>query len=233
MQRQQIARRQATLVNLNRAIACLTVGLVATSYWPTAAKAQEPTVRYELSINGENFTVDSDRIAKLRSTTKPGTVYEVGIRLAQSQPWTLNSAQFEYHVGCTVSDDRQSPVRTAIFKHDLGWVMTVTDLGGPMPPENQDKTLQLLVGSVQKSIDPSAARKEVGKPAVRTIGMNMVRGVTILYDDKDGVGHSSLIYLVTGDGFACSCIVQVLDADRENALPLITATLESFRGKKK
>ena len=203
--------------------------------WLLAASAlAAPPTRYEISINGENFMLESDRIVKLNSVDKPGTSYEVGIRVAQFQPWQLKTSRFNYHNGFTPSEEPQAVGRSVSLKHELGFVMVVSDLGGPLPEENQDKTLQLLTNSMHKTLDAGkVARLEVGKAAVRNLGSTTVRGITIRYDDRDGVGRSSLVYLVTGARFSCSVIVQCLDADRENVLPLVTTTLESFEAVEK
>ena len=191
--------------------------------------AEQPAVRYEVSIDGEHFTLDGDRLVKLKSTQKPGTTYEVAVRLAEYQRWLLGNVRFDYHMGFTVSDDRQATTRTATLKHGLGFVMIVTDLGGALTAEQQQKTLKQISQSIQKTIRASGGANVIANaPQQKKMGSSQVRGLTISYDDADSVEHTSLIYLVSGQGFTCSCIVECLEADRDDVMPLIKPTLDSF-----
>lgn len=194
----------------------------------TLALAASPS-RYEISINGENFTLESDRIVKLDSADKPGTTYEVAIRVAQYQPWQLKGVKFDYHNGFNPTEDPAMAGRSVSFKHDLGFVMDVRDFGGALPEESRDKTLQLLVDTMQKTLMGSGAVKvDISKPAIRTTGTTSVRGVTLRYEDRDSVGRNSFVYLVTGPTFSCSVVVQCLDTDRESVMPMVKSTLDSF-----
>ena len=56
------------------------------------------------------------------------------------------------------------------------------------------------------------------------------RGARIRHRDIEGVDHSTLVYLLVGKTFTASCIVQFLDADGQDVLPLVKDTLDSIRG---
>jgi hypothetical protein len=198
---------------------------------PAAGQAPDPPLaRYEISINGEHFTVDGDRVTKLKSSENPKTTYEVAVRLAQLQRWKLNNAQFDYDKGFSVSDDLKSPLRTATLKHGLGFVMTVSDLGAVMTAEAQDRNLTQLADRLVNSYHAAKATAvDVTEPQRKKLGSSDVSGVTIRYDDADGVGHITLCYFVTGEAFTCSSTVQCLEADRDDVMPLVRPTLESFR----
>ncbi len=54
-------------------------------------------------------------------------------------------------------------------------------------------------------------------------------GVTIRYQDKEGFHQTCLAYLLAGEKFTGSCVVQYFDNDRETVLPRIKAMLDSVR----
>lgn len=190
---------------------------------------QEQPARYEVSINGEHFTLESGRVTKLKSTEKPGVVYEVAVRLAEYQRWLLGNVRFDYHQGFSVSDDRSASTRTAVLKHGIGFVMAVTNLGGKLPAAQQQKTLDEISQTIQKATESSGGVNIVASgQQQQKMGNSQVRGLTIGYDDADGVGHLAMAYLVCGPAFTCSCIVECLEADRDDVMPLIKPTLESF-----
>ena len=90
-------------------------------------------------INGEIFLIEANRLHKLSSKQKPGVAYEVALRVAPTQQLKLNSVQFEYDRLGTVEDDRGPLRRTVRLTHELGFSMLITELGGPLKPEDQDE----------------------------------------------------------------------------------------------
>jgi hypothetical protein len=53
--------------------------------------------------------------------------------------------------------------------------------------------------------------------------------VVIRYRDGQDLGHTCLVYVLVGEKFAVSCVVEYLDRDSEDVLPLVKKTLDSFR----
>ena len=53
--------------------------------------------------------------------------------------------------------------------------------------------------------------------------------VGLLRVDAQNVGHTCLVYVLTGKGFSATCVIQYPDADQDNVLPLVRKTLDSFQ----
>ena len=189
-----------------------------------------PPSIYELIINGESFTVEANLAVKLQSKQKPGTSYQVALRVAPTQRLKLNSVQFQYDWLARVEDDRNPQQRSVRLTHELGYTMLITDLGGPLKPEGRDKTLKILAESVTKTYrEMKPAELTVSKAHERKFAGAAGRGVAIRYRDKQELRHTCLVYVLTGPEFAASCIIQYLDDDFEEVKPLILDTLNSFR----
>ncbi len=197
--------------------------------WATEPETPEPPRRYDLSIDGENFTVDSGQITKLDSRQHPGTSYQVAVRPAQRQHWSLNHVQFDYELGFQLVDDHKPAPRTATLKHPLGFVAVLTDLGGPLPAEAKTSAFDQLVEGMKKILGPAVADDlTISKPQRRKLGDNQAVAVTFSYRDANGDERMSAVYLITGEKFACTCILQCSEKNREDAVDLVKSTLASL-----
>jgi len=187
-----------------------------------------PPLRYELMINGESFIVEANRAVKLRSKGKPGVSYEVALRIAPTQRLKLNSVQFDYDWLTKVEDDRRAVQRSVRLTHELGFTMLISDLGRALETDSWNQALKILTESVTETFREMKVQKlQVGKPHQRKFKGSTGRGVVIRYLDADQVGHSCLIYVLVGEGFAASCIIQYRDNDADDTLPLVKKTLDS------
>ncbi len=193
------------------------------------AMAAKPPELYELVINGESFTVEANRVLKLESRQRPGTDYEVALRVAPIQRIKLGHCQFEYASLFDVSEQNADGQRSVTLNHELGLTMLITEIGGPLEPDSQAKALQILTQSVQDSLsEADRQRVSVSKPQSRRFGESVGLGVVIRYEDAQQVDHTWLAYVLVGKSFTVTCVTQYLDRDADDVLPLVRQTLESF-----
>lgn len=196
---------------------------------PAPARPADP-LRFDLLIDGESFSLEANRAVTLRSETKPGTTYEVALRIAQVQPLRLNSVELEYDRGYAVTDDRRAEIRTATFEHSLDFGLTITDYGAPLPADAATNVLDThaaLREKLYRGID--ATDVQVSQPFHRKFAGASARGVTITCTDDAGQGLTSLVLVLEGETFCCACLVEMYDADKDDALPLVERLLESVR----
>jgi hypothetical protein len=193
--------------------------------------APEPLL-YDLVINGESFTIEANRTNKLQSRRHPGTVYEVALRVAQVQRLALNTMQADYDRGFRVRDDRGRPLRTATLEHELGFTLVLTDLGADFDDAGRQKVLGTLKASMEKTLAGETAGKlQVSEPFESQFAGGKAHGLSIRYSDAQGIGRTCLVYVLGDQKSACSCIVQLVDADRDDVLPLVKKTLDSIRSR--
>jgi len=191
-----------------------------------------PPITYELMINGESFLVQANRQMRLQSKQKPGVTYNVAIRVAPTQALSLNTLQFQYDRGFQVEDSRRPNRRSAKLQHELGFSMLITDLGEPLDEKDRDKALQILTEPVLKSVRDRAGKDEkvtVSKLDAHQFEGAEGRGVRIRYRDQQDIDQSTLVFIMVGKTFAASCIVQFLDSDEEDVVPLLKKTFDSIR----
>jgi hypothetical protein len=189
-----------------------------------------PPLTYELTINGETFVVEADRHVKLESRENPGVTYEVSLWIALEQRVRLNSLRFEYDWPAKVSDDRGRPHRTFRIEHELRYTLLITDLGGPLTPEAQRKTLQILQESTVEGFQRSGVEQD---PAAalppHKFAHCLGQGFMIRYRDGKGFAHTCLAYVLSGANFAGYCVVDYFDADAAVVQPRVKKTLDSIR----
>ena len=211
---------------------CLAVWVVSAMVGLHVLAAQEvgpAPLRFEVQINGENFLVDEGRITPLESKNKPGVEYEVAVWLAQYQPWRLNRIGFNYHRGFAVTDDQAEVLRTATLKHDLGFAMVLSDLGGALDEQGKQQTLEALIKTTRQSLETSGAEQlVVSAPSTREFGDVEGRGVTIAYQQGD-TPEAALVYVLTTEDFSATVVVQYLEKDQADVLDLIRPTWRSLR----
>ena len=215
-----------------RTAAALTITMILTrlpTVWAQPTPVAPP-LTYEVQINGESFLVEANRLVKLESKEKPGVTYHVAVRVAPTQRVRLNTLQFDYELPAKVVDDRKRENRSVRLTHELGFSILLTDLGQPLQPETQEATLKALVGSVVEELRAEKATGvDVSEPHQRRFGGSSARGATIRYHDARDLGHVCLLYVLTGSTFSASCVVEYLDHDSDDVLPLIKRTLDSVR----
>ena len=129
---------------------CVTVwaAVGGTAFADQAAIA--PTT-YEVLINGESFRVEADRATTVQSARQPGTKYKLVVRIAQTQVLRLNKVRLEYDMPASVTDNRSHRQRTVEIKHQLGFSILLTDLGGPLEAAAVDKALQAQVDTLAET----------------------------------------------------------------------------------
>ena len=192
--------------------------------------AAVPASTYEVQINGESFQVEANRVVKLESKEKPGVSYHVAVRVAPTQRIRLNNVQFEYELPAKVEEDGKRGSRSIRLTHELGFSILLSDLGPALEPKAQEETLKILVESVTSALrEEKAAAIDVSEPHERTFDGSSARGTTIRYRDAKDFGHVCLLYVLTGPTFAVSCVVEYLDNDGDDVLPLVRKTLDSVR----
>lgn len=186
--------------------------------------------QYELQINGESFLVEADRQTRLRSKEKPGLTYDVALRIAVQQPLELNTLRLVYDWPAQVEDDRGREQRTVKVHHKLGYTFLLTDLGQPLESKAREQALEILTQSVAQGLKQSGMQRiEPSKPYPSEFAGLKTRGVTIRYQDQEDFRQTCLVYLLVGETFTGSCVVQYFDNDRETVLPRIKAMLDSIR----
>jgi hypothetical protein len=188
-----------------------------------------PPLTYELMINGESFVVEADRHVKLESRDRPGVTYEVALRIALEQRVRLNSFRFEYDWPAKVSDDRRRPHRTVRIEHELRYTMLITDLGGPLNAESQEKALKVHQESTVEGFKRSGVEQDPSTPLPpHEFAHSAGRGFTIRYRDGEGYDHTCLVYVIAGSNFSGYCLVEYFDADAAAVLPQVKKTLDSI-----
>jgi len=211
------------------------MGFLASLLGLPAASAEPPPTLYELMINGESFLVESNRLVTLESKRQPGVKYQVALRVAPVQRVRLRSCQFEYALPAKLhepisSADGSAPRQSARVTHELGFDLLVNDLGGPLKPGTQAEALRILSESVKAAYQQMSVRElKAAAPHQRRFAHCQAHGVVIHYLDEQGLGHTSLVYVLGDESFAATCVVQYLDKDGDDVLPLIKKTLDSIR----
>lgn len=200
----------------------------------TTALAQSdaaPPVTYEVMINGESFRVEGNRMVKVQSKEKPGTTYEIAIQVSPTQLLRLNSVRLEYEMPARITDNRGKEQRIVQIKHELGFTVMITDLGQPLDAGALEGALKVLTDfAAEQARQQKAEQLTIGEPHDRKFEGAKGRGSKIHFQDSKGVGQTCLAYVLTGEKFTATCIVQFADKDSEDVLPLIKKTLDSIRG---
>ena len=200
--------------------------------WVAGAEpgSSSPPLSFELMINGESFLVDAGRQHRLQSRQSPGVTYEVAVRIAMTQPVKLGTLRLEYQWPAQVEVDRRKQQQSVRIRHELGYTLLISDLGRPVETGAEDEALKIVWESVVESFRESGIDEiEVGPPHSHPFPAAAGRGVVIRYRGRQGFGQTCLVYLLTGENFAASCVVQYFDTQAENVLPQVRKTLNSIR----
>jgi hypothetical protein len=187
---------------------------------------------YELSVNGESFLVELDQQSKLKSETHPNVSYSVALRISPQQRLKLNTIQLEYDRLSQVQDDRGGSQRSVRIRHELGYTVLLTDLGSPLQAGDQAKALVMLKDSVTQSLRESgmALGKEDQPKQITFAGCKGLGG-PISYKNGDGDEQACLVYVLTSEKFAATCVVQYFEADSARVKEQIKKLLNSIKGK--
>ncbi len=196
-----------------------------------AAESQLPST-YEVMINGESFLLEANQAVRLQSQRYPGTVYEVALRVSPIQYLRLNRIRLAYDLGMRVEDDRQAQRRTVRLVHPQGCHMLVTEIGQPLAEGDRDTALRMLTEATVQNYRQRGipeAKMELTRLEKTQLPAAEARGVRIRYQDAKGIEHQSLIYLLVGKTFTCSCIVEYLQVDEGQVLPILKRIFDSIQ----
>jgi hypothetical protein len=194
------------------------------------AGAANPPSWYEIQINGEEFTVEANRVNTLESKKKPGTAYQIAVRVSPTQRVRLDTFQCDYDLPARVQESGKPGNRSVRISHELGYSILLNDLGASFDPKSQKEALKLLVDSVLSTLrEEKAAELNATEPHQRMFGDVSAYGATIRYRGGKGFKHVCLVYILTGKAFAASCVTEYLENDTDDVLPLIKKTLDSVR----
>ena len=211
----------------------LVIACVCVTVWAAlagTARAQQdvsvPPATYEVLINGESFRVEGDRATKVQSARNPGTSYQLVVRIAPTQVLRLNTLRLEYDMPANVTDDRGHRRRTVAIKHQLGFSVLLTDLGGPLDAAGTEKALQTQVNALAELHDKE--KVTVSKTLTGKFSHASGPGKSLRYKDAHGDGHTCLVYVLGGPKFSVACIVQYLDEDASLVLKPVEKALDSI-----
>ena len=189
-----------------------------------------PPLAYELIINGESFLIEANRQIKLKSPGKPGVTYDVALRIALEQSVRLNTLQFDYDWPARVDDDRGRSQRTAWIRHELGYVMQITDLGQPLDAGTAEEAFVIIRDATLARFREAEMKDiTVTEYKSRKFANSLGRGAMIRYRDAQGDDRTCLVYLMTGPTFAGYSTIEYRDADQVDVLPRARKTLDSLR----
>lgn len=189
-----------------------------------------PPVTYEVLINGESFQVEGNQRTKLESKEKPGTVYDIAVRVSPTQMLRMNSVRLEYELPAKVIDDRGKETRTLLIRHELGFTIQVKDLGQALTAEQQAAALKAVTEfATQNVVGQKAEELKASDPIPRKFAGSAGQVVSIHYQDPKGFGHVCLACVLGGETFTTTCVIDYQERDREDVLPMIKKTLDSIR----
>jgi len=197
---------------------------------PIGLESPMPTT-YELMINGESFLVEANQLVRLQSQLRPGTVYEVGLRVSPIQYLRLNQIRLAYALRTKVEDDRQAERRTVRLVHPKGGHVLITELGEPLDAADRETALRMLSEAMVQSYRQRGipdAQMELSRLETVQLPGAEARGVRIRYQDAKQIEHQALVYLLVGKSFTCSCIVEYLQPDEAHILPMVKRILDSI-----
>jgi hypothetical protein len=215
------------------AAAAMVVAFVLAQNLPAggeAAAVSLPPATYELQINGETFLVEANRENTLESKTKPGVRYRVALRLSPTQRVRLGSIVFAYDLPAKVELDGKRDGSSVRITHELGFSVLLGDLGRPLDAKGQQEALKVLIDSVTATLrEAKADGVHVTEPHERKFAGSAARGATIRYTDAKGLRHVYLLYVLSGPRHAATWVVEYLENDADDVLPLIRKLLDSVQ----
>ncbi len=197
---------------------------------PAAAPAALQPQTFELQLNGETFLVEANRETTLESKAKPGVRYRVALRVSPVQRMRLNSVALSYDLPAKVEDDGKPRNRSVRITQELGFSALFNDLGRPLNAGEAKETLKMLADSVTATLDEMRAKEvNVTEPHKHKFDGSAGRGITIRYSDAHGFRHVYLLYVLTGPKHAATCVIEYLEKDSDDVVPMIKRLLDSVR----
>ena len=182
-------------------------------------------------INGEMFTVEANRRAKLKSQTKPGVAYDVAIQIAMEQQVRLDRLRFTYEWPATVQESRRNGQRTVRIRHELGFTVIITDLGPAMDAKGQAELLRILTASMSETLQESEVKKlETAAPREWKFTNPPVAAFNSAMKTNRQLRKPPWFLVLSDPNFTASCIVQYFDGNAENVLPGSAEIVDSIRG---
>lgn len=201
-----------------------------------AQDAPPAPVMYDVSINGENFRIEGNRVVQVDSKANPGTTYKVAIRVSPTQPLRLNTVQLEYPLPSAVTDDHGKELRTVQIKQ-MGFSMMIKDLGPAFDAKQVDKVLKMLLEFVTAPAkDQGATGVTTDEPVMRKYAhaagpMAKIRYILPNAKDPNGEGeeHVALACVLTGPSFAVTLVIDCLKKNVDDVGPMISEMLNSIQ----
>ncbi len=211
---------------------CLRLASIACCLpWPATAIAERPTpTRYEIMLNGESFNVELNQIQQLTSRDDPKKSYQVAIRVAEYQPWRLNTFAIDYHRGFQVEEDDQGEtLRRVVFRHALGFELTVHDLGGPIDRERRAGALKLLVDATQALLQEQA-QKQVRVTPPKQLKLGPFEATRVgLSCQQANQQQRALVFFFAGPTSSGSCVLRYPAAAQADVLAIVQPMLQSLQ----
>ena len=191
-----------------------------------AQDSEEPQF-YEVIIDGKSFVVKKNKPTVVVSEEDPSVTYELAVRVEPPQQKKLNTVEFTHDWLFKVHDNHDKKLRRVRLVHEMGFTMIITDLGGPIPPENQ------IAASTELIKEAVGMCKDMNEVTVKdehrlNLPNAVLRGAVVHYKSKE-VANSLLVQTICGKDFAVTCITHYLDDDFPDIKGLIKNTVESFR----
>jgi hypothetical protein len=206
---------------------------VATASRPASAQpsASDPPVTYEVQIDGESFQVEGgQRPVKVESKLKKGTTYTLAVRVAMTQLLRLNSVQMEYGMWAKVIDNKGKDLRIAQIVHELGFSLSITDLGRALDSKHQDELLKTLEDNAEKRFgDRKATNLKRTELKPMKFGSSDGKRSMITYTDSDGVARTCVIFVLSGEKYTVSAVAEFRDQDKEDVGSWVMNALGSIR----
>ena len=136
---------------LRLALACV-CATILTAFGRAAAADQDitrPPTTYEVVINGESFRVEADRVTKVQSAEAGGQLRTGRADRPHPSAATEHRPAGIRHAGQRLRRPRPRQ-RTVQIRHQLGFNVLLTDLGGPLDAKDQKDALKARIDSVVK-----------------------------------------------------------------------------------
>lgn len=207
---------------------------VAVGSWTVAQQREDgvPPLVFEVSINGESFFVEAETQTEVKSKKHPGVTYKLALRLAPQQRWALNTVKFEYDGKFRVDDDNDPQTRTATLTHELGFILSVIDLGDTPAEADRPKLLQKLVDSLTASHRQSGDTQIQAQPS-QPLKFGQVVGheVVLQYLDRKQTKYTERIAFLVAGPRCAAFIVQYPQEKEADMLPLARISYQTLEPK--
>jgi hypothetical protein len=215
--------------------AWILVLIAACTFCPRPSAAQpspnDPPLTYEVQIDGESFQVEGNqRPIKLESKLKPGTTYSLALRVSMTQVLRLNSVKLQYGMSAKVDDNKGKEIRVAHINHELGFGVTITDVGAAFPADREDELLKLAAEDVAKRYTENKAQDVVTSAAkTQKFGQSNGKWLKVTCKDAGGEARSAMIFVLSGDKYTVSAVAEYRDKDFEDVMPWVRDAICSIQ----